>query len=151
MVDVPGPGNRHCRHSPGAVHDELRPSKPASNRRGVAEIHIQWSSLYPWGVYALAFGQLGQDFDSATFKILNTIMTVLVRWNAAPFDKLLMMTCTQLLLNWLFCLTMTIPRMISGEVFLSEAEEARDEREKWSERRHLRETAGQRQGEEARG
>ena len=81
MVDVPSPGHCHRRYPPSTVHNELRPSKPASFCRHVADIHAQWSSLYPWGVYALAFGQLGQDFDSATFKILNTIMTVLVRWN----------------------------------------------------------------------
>ena len=34
-----------------------------------------WSALYPFGVYALAFGQLAIDFDSPTFRTLNTIMT----------------------------------------------------------------------------
>lgn len=37
-----------------------------------------WSALYPFGVYALAFGQLAMDFDSPTFRTLNTIFTVLV-------------------------------------------------------------------------
>lgn len=37
-----------------------------------------WSATYPWGVYATAFGQLGMDFDSPTFRTLNTIVTCLV-------------------------------------------------------------------------
>ncbi|CAD6578846.1 MAG: hypothetical protein CYPHOPRED_000683 [Cyphobasidiales sp. Tagirdzhanova-0007] len=63
-----------------------------------------WSALYPFGVYALAFGQLAIDFDSPTFRTLNTIMT-----------------CS-LLLIWLFCLAMTVPRAVLGEIFLKDAE-----------------------------
>ena len=63
-----------------------------------------WSALYPTGVYALHAGQLAMDFDSPAFRTVNTIFVVL------------------LLLGWLYCVIRTIPGIVSGQLFLEEAE-----------------------------
>lgn len=75
-----------------------------------------WSSAYPLGAYGLAATQFATDFDSPAFKVVSTIvLIVLVIW-------------------WLYLIVCTIPMIISGELLLAEAyEEMKKHREKHNE------------------
>jgi len=79
-----------------------------------------WSAMYPWGVYAAAFGQLAMDFDSPAFRVLNTIMS-----------------CSLTIL-WLYSMARTVPMMVTGEVFLADAEDTGGRTESFGEVRRLR-------------
>lgn len=122
VVDAARDDYCDCRYPKSALFDELRTPGgiAAEGHTLIHRIFVQWSALYPWGVYALALGQLAIDFDSPAFRVLNTIVTCL------------------LLLFWLFCVTMTVPRLVSGQFFLEDAEETRDGREEWSQRKRVR-------------
>ena len=75
-----------------------------------------WSAAYPLGVYGIACTQLAIDFDSPAFRVIASIVLVVA------------------LLYWLYLIAFTIPMVLSGELFLAEAMEHKEEEEERGER-----------------
>lgn len=60
-----------------------------------------WGFTFPLGTFASAASQFGQEFDSKAFKVLGTILSVIVT------------------LLWLFISFMTLLKAVKGEIFFS--------------------------------
>lgn len=92
-----------------------------------------WSSSYPIAVYALVWNQLSKDFDSVSFRVVSTGITIIaisacrgVAW-PGPADALPV--------HWLYLAGRTIPLVITGALFLEgldDTDEAPMERSKAS-------------------
>ena len=67
-----------------------------------------WSAAYPLGVYGVACTQLAIDLDSPTFRVIASIVLVVS------------------VLYWFYLVAFTLPLVISGELFLAEAKEDRE-------------------------
>lgn len=68
-----------------------------------------WASLYPIGVMGIACTQIANDLDSPAFKgIASGILIIAV-------------------IHWIWLVIYTLPMIMSGELFLSEAKETEKE------------------------
>lgn len=76
-----------------------------------------WSAAYPLGAYGVASEQLAIDLGSTAFKVISTIMLVL------------------LAVLWIYLVICTVPMIASGELFLAEAKEKMDEKKNDGEKR----------------
>lgn len=80
--------------------------------------------MYPCGVYGVACTQIAKDLDSPAFKgIASAILIISV-------------------IHWLWLVIYTVPMIISGELFLSEAKELEREEEEAMEKKHTEPEAG---------
>mgnify|MGYP006876474623 CR=1 FL=1 len=71
-----------------------------------------WSSTYPFGVYGVAASQFAIDFDSTAFKVITTIVLLL------------------LVIYWLYLVACTLPMVASGELFLRDVFEEMEKEKK---------------------
>lgn len=68
-----------------------------------------WSAGYPLGAYGVTCSQLAIDFDSPTFRVVTSIILVV------------------LVLYWLYLVVYTLPLVLCGELFLAEAVDSHEE------------------------
>lgn len=71
-----------------------------------------WSALYPFGAYGIAAEQISVDLDSSAFKVLTSMILVV------------------LVIYWIYCVIWTLVQFVSGELFLAEALKEREEEER---------------------
>lgn len=88
--------------------------------RDIGQTHFNlnhWSAAYPLGVYGVACSQLTIDLDSRAFAVVTTIVSI------------------ALFCYWVTLVIYTIPSIVSGELFLAEVVEKREEEAKHRESR----------------
>lgn len=85
-----------------------------------------WSAAYPIGAYGVACTQLAIDLESTAFRIIATIVLVV------------------LVIFWLLLIAYTVPSLISGELLLEGAKAEMDEEKR-------KEQEGKGEGERHRG
>lgn len=70
-----------------------------------------WSSIYPWGTYALVLSQLASDFNSPAFRVICSIFVIIA------------------VLYWMWLIVKTIPNIISGEALKAEMKKRDEEKQ----------------------
>ncbi|KAJ9107341.1 hypothetical protein QFC21_000791 [Naganishia friedmannii] len=84
-----------------------------------------WSGAYPIGIFGIACNQIGVDLDSPAFKgIASAILIIAV-------------------IHWIWLVIYTIPMIVSGELFLAEAEHLSKEEAEAEKKMSHGEAAGQ--------
>ncbi|WVF70057.1 hypothetical protein IAT40_004844 [Kwoniella sp. CBS 6097] len=98
--------------------------------RDIPKTHFNlnmWSTIYPVGVYGLTCSKLASDLDSRAFRVVSTIILIVV------------------VIYWLYLIAFTLPAVVSGELFLAEALE-KHEKENAEEEGRLRGNSREEEG-----
>ena len=71
-----------------------------------------WSAAYPIAVFGIACTEIAKDLDSPAFEGIASALLIIA------------------VVHWIWLVIYTIPMVLSGELFLSEADHLREEEEK---------------------